>query len=297
MQTSHHPHTHDNTMSHAHTTIHHKTHTCPRCRPPASQPPFGLLTRADISNNDSPPNDSSLAQCSTMTTQEPFTTQVSLGIWRCDLHHQISRHRPPVPAAAHFYTRARQIGLSDGKSRGPAVTVILFNALFSLLLLGCVITVTVGLHRYTKHSHTLSMRLSSLSIHGHIRIDVKHLDKKAARSAADETSPTSFQIEFINNTDSDNVHAYVVTNSRDSDQAVLITAGGEVYKPVAYSKGVATSIPKDANCGIPLGARGSKLTISLPVDMLEGRICGLKRGFGGAPNAWPEAPTTLPRGK
>ncbi|KAM0718233.1 hypothetical protein Q7P37_006565 [Cladosporium fusiforme] len=114
-----------------------------------------------------------------------------------------------------------------------------------------------------------------LSIHGHARNHqhgVKHVDKKAARSAAVEMLPNSFQIEFINNIDSSNVHAYVVTNSRDSSQAVLITAGGEVYKPVAYSKGVATSIPKDANCGIPLGTRGSKLTISLPVDMLEGRV-------------------------
>lgn len=116
---------------------------------------------------------------------------------------------------------------------------------------------------------------NSLSIHGHKRNHnhaLRHLGKKAARSAAYDASPGSFSIEFINNIDSNNVHTYIVTNSVNSDQAIFITADGEVYKPVAYNKGVATPIPKSSNCGIPLGSLGSTLTITMPVNMIERRV-------------------------
>jgi hypothetical protein len=87
-----------------------------------------------------------------------------------------------------------------------------------------------------------------------------------------DTAPNLVAIELVNNLDSPNAHAYIQTTSPDSDQKVLITANGTPYSPVANSRYVATPIPANANCGIPLGAKGSSVTITMPIPMLTGRI-------------------------
>lgn len=107
--------------------------------------------------------------------------------------------------------------------------------------------------------------------HGHAQ---RHAEIHAARSMTQERrSPLdSFSIELINNVDSDDMRAYIVTNSAGTNQAVLITADGSIYKPIANQKGVVTPIPESANCGIRLGALGSTTTIVMPVHLLQGRV-------------------------
>lgn len=127
---------------------------------------------------------------------------------------------------------------------------------------------------------TLLTLAHSLSIHGAQR-NHAHARQHVGRRAADasstlvserDTAPDSLSIELINNFASPNIHAYIQTTSQDSDQKLLITADGTVYTPVANSRSVAIPIPREANCGIPLGAKGSSVTISMPIHMLTGRI-------------------------
>lgn len=120
-------------------------------------------------------------------------------------------------------------------------------------------------------AHCLSVRHGKRAHHHALR----HAGNDAAPSGLSERasdSLTSFSIELINNLDSDDIHAYIVTNKPMSDQAILITASGEEYHPVSYNKGQATPIPADANCGIPLGGRGSSVKINMPVTMQKGRV-------------------------
>jgi hypothetical protein len=126
---------------------------------------------------------------------------------------------------------------------------------------------------------TLIARTHALSIHGkHQHAHARHrLGSRAADASLvsvseRDTTSNSLSIELINNLDSGDVHAYIQTTSEGSDQKLLITADGSIYQPVANSKYVATPVPQDANCGIPLGAKGSSVTISMPIQLLTGRI-------------------------
>jgi hypothetical protein len=110
--------------------------------------------------------------------------------------------------------------------------------------------------------------------HAHTR---HHVGAGAAKSSLAilnerDDAPGALTIELINNFDSSNVHAYIQTTSEGTDQKVLIKADGSEYKPVATSKYTPTFIPQNANCGIPLGAKGSSVTIAMPIPMLTGRI-------------------------
>jgi hypothetical protein len=110
--------------------------------------------------------------------------------------------------------------------------------------------------------------------HAHTR---HHVGAGAAKSSLAilnerDDAPGALTIELINNFDSSNVHAYIQTTSEGTDQKVLIKADGSEYKPVATSKHTPTFIPQNANCGIPLGAKGSSVTIAMPIPMLTGRI-------------------------
>ncbi|KAL1585954.1 hypothetical protein WHR41_04899 [Cladosporium halotolerans] len=107
--------------------------------------------------------------------------------------------------------------------------------------------------------------------HTHAKI---HATSEEGKSTIQErqSPPESFSIELVNNLDSDSVRAYIVTNSAGSDQALLITAEGTIYRPVSGEMGVATIIPESANCGIKLGALGTTTTIVMPVHMLQGRV-------------------------
>jgi hypothetical protein len=85
-------------------------------------------------------------------------------------------------------------------------------------------------------------------------------------------TPSTVTIELVNNINSANVHAYIQSTDGGSKEKVLITSEGQVYKPVASSKDVATPVPKSAKCGIPLGPLGSTTTITMPIPLLTGRI-------------------------
>lgn len=120
-------------------------------------------------------------------------------------------------------------------------------------------------------AHCLSIHAGKRAHHHALR----HVDDDAAHSALSERTTgaaTSFSIELINNLDDNDIHAYIVTNAPTTDQAILITADGEEYHPVAYNKGQATPIPAEANCGISLGGKGSSIKISMPVTMQKGRV-------------------------
>lgn len=123
-------------------------------------------------------------------------------------------------------------------------------------------------------AHALSTNGANRN-HAHGR---KHVGSRAAHASPvavseRDTATDSLSIELVNNLDSGNVHAYIQTDSSEhSGQKLFITSDGTVYQPVANSKYVATPIPKDAHCGIPLGAKGSSVTISMPINMLTGRI-------------------------
>jgi hypothetical protein len=138
-----------------------------------------------------------------------------------------------------------------------------FNAhsLCATLLALFTLALSLSIHG-AKHSHS----------HGHHHIGSRAADASSRLVSARDTASDSLSIELINNLNSENVHAYIQTTSEGSDQKLLITADGGIYQPVANSKYVATLIPKNANCGIPLGAKGSSVTISMPIHMLTGRI-------------------------
>ena len=87
-----------------------------------------------------------------------------------------------------------------------------------------------------------------------------------------DSAPSTFTIELVNNINSANVHAYIQTTEGGTNDKVLITSDGQVYKPVAFSKNEATPVPKSAKCGIPLGPLGSTTTITMPIALLTGRI-------------------------
>ena len=120
----------------------------------------------------------------------------------------------------------------------------------------------------------------AFSVHGlkhHHAHSRKHVGAGAIKASSTTLSerddaPGALSIELINNFDSENIHAYIQTTSEGTDQKVLIKADGTQYTPVAKSKYVPTMIPQDANCGIPLGAKGSSVTITMPIPMLTGRI-------------------------
>lgn len=97
---------------------------------------------------------------------------------------------------------------------------------------------------------------------------------QAAVAAVSErnAAPTSFSIELVNKLDSADIHAYIQSTEPVTNKKILITADGEVYKPVAYSKDVATPIPQSAKCGIRLGSFGSTTTIAMPMQLLSARI-------------------------
>jgi hypothetical protein len=126
----------------------------------------------------------------------------------------------------------------------------------------------------------LSGIAQSLSAHGpkhHHAHGRRHIGGGAAKASSiivseRDTAPDLVAIELINNLDSANVRAYIQTTIEHTDQKLLITADGTTYQPVANSKYVATPIPQNANCGIRLGAKGSSVTITMPIPMLTGRI-------------------------
>jgi len=60
-----------------------------------------------------------------------------------------------------------------------------------------------------------------------------------------------------------------------TDQKRLITAGGIPYQPVANSKSISTPIPQSANCGIRLGAKGSSVTITMPIPIARPGAAGV----------------------
>lgn len=121
-----------------------------------------------------------------------------------------------------------------------------------------------------------------LSIHG-IEHSLPHALKHAGTNVAAnlegfltahkrDAAPSSFNVELVNNINSSNLHAYIQTTQGGTNERVLITSEGQVYKPVAFSKNVATPVPKSAKCGIALGPLGSTTTITMPIAMLTGRI-------------------------
>jgi hypothetical protein len=121
-----------------------------------------------------------------------------------------------------------------------------------------------------------------LSIHGFepgLPHALKHVRKNVAANPEallpvnkrDDT-PSTVTIEFVNNIDSADVHAYIQSTDGGSKEKVLITSEGQVYKPVASSKDVATPLPKSAKCGIPLGPLGSSTKITMPIALLTGRV-------------------------
>ena len=87
-----------------------------------------------------------------------------------------------------------------------------------------------------------------------------------------DAAPTPFTIELINNINSSNVHAYIQTTQHSTNERVLITSEGQVYKPIAFSKNVATPIPESAKCGIALGPVGSTTRVTMPIALLTGRV-------------------------
>ena len=118
----------------------------------------------------------------------------------------------------------------------------------------------------------------ALSIHGVKHHHGQHKGAGATNappavlSERDDTTPGALAIELVNNFESDNIHAYIQTTVEGSDQIRFITADGTAYEPVANSKSVAVAIPQSANCGIKLGAKGSSVTITMPIPMSQGRI-------------------------
>ena len=87
-----------------------------------------------------------------------------------------------------------------------------------------------------------------------------------------DVAPTPFTIDIINNINSSNVRAYIQTTHGGTNERVLITSEGQVYKPIAFSNNVATPIPKSAKCGIALGPVGSTTTVTMPIALMTGRI-------------------------
>jgi len=126
----------------------------------------------------------------------------------------------------------------------------------------------------------LSTFAHSLSIQGpkhHHAHGRHHMSGRAAQKSSvavseRDVTPNLIAIELINNLDSADARAYIQTTSGGTDQKVLITADGTPYHPVANGKWNPTPIPQNANCGIRLGAKGSSVTITMPIPMLTGRI-------------------------
>lgn len=122
-------------------------------------------------------------------------------------------------------------------------------------------------------AHSLSIHGANRNhAHGHKHVGSRAADASPVAISERDTAPDSLSIELINNLDSEKVHAYIQTTSAIGASMLFITSDGTVYQPVANSKYVPTPIPKDAHCGIPLGAKGSSVTISMPIRMLTGRI-------------------------
>lgn len=118
---------------------------------------------------------------------------------------------------------------------------------------------------------------NATSVHGAKHHHVHHVGAGATKFSSAilgerDNAPDSLAIELVNNYDSDNLRAYIQTTLENSDQKRLITVDGTAYQPVANSKSVSTPIPESANCGIRLGAKGSSVTIAMPIPMLTGRI-------------------------
>lgn len=113
-----------------------------------------------------------------------------------------------------------------------------------------------------KHNHA----------HTHHLVGAGAMKKTSAILTERDNAPGALAIELVNNYDSNNIHAYIQTTLQGTDQKRLITADGTPYEPVANSKSVSTPIPQSANCGIRLGAKGSSVTITMPIPMLTGRI-------------------------
>ena len=72
----------------------------------------------------------------------------------------------------------------------------------------------------------------------------------AQKLAAASGRECRLYLELINNFDSDNVHAYIQTTLKDSDQKRLNTADGTLYQPVANSNFVSTPLARSADCGV-----------------------------------------------
>jgi len=122
-------------------------------------------------------------------------------------------------------------------------------------------------------AHALSVHgLKHHHAHTHVHAGAGAIEEVSAALNERDNAPGALTIELINNFDSSNLRAYIQTTSEGTDQKLLIKADGTAYKPVANNKYTSTPIPQDANCGIPLGAKGSSVTITMPVPMLTGRI-------------------------
>lgn len=117
----------------------------------------------------------------------------------------------------------------------------------------------------------------SLSIHGP-KHNHAHLHHHAGKSIAEapamtlgarDTTTGALTIELINNMDSDRIHAYIQTTDPDNGRTLLVNAASMVYTPVVNNKN--SIIPQD-DCSIQIGGKGSKVVITMPVDMIQGRI-------------------------
>ena len=117
----------------------------------------------------------------------------------------------------------------------------------------------------------------AISFHGVKHHHAHHVGAGALKTSSAilserDDAPGALTIELYNNYDSENVHAYIQTTLKDSGQVRLITADGTPYQPLANSRSAAVPIPQSANCGIKLGAKGSSVSITMPIPMLTGRI-------------------------
>ena len=190
--------------------------------------------------------------------------------------HSSPRHtsfHPSIPLLPHLFRLAYSpylflcdVVLATVHSLGIALTLV--NATPMRFLFVALCAAILGLHTV---AHAISIHGAKHHHAHHVGAGASKTSSSAILSERDD-APGALAIELVNNYDSDNLHVYIQTTLADSDQKRLITADGTPYEPVANIKYVSTPIPASANCGIKLGAKGSSVTITMPIPMLTGRI-------------------------